>query len=175
MNSHSQRGNMPLRDMILTSLMAAIVFAFQLALAPLPNIEIVSFLFIMYTICFSPKQALIASYIFCLLEGLIFGFGIWWVMYLYVWQIMILVAWIFRKNDSIIIWAVISGSFGLFFGALCSVPYILTGGLAAGIAWWLSGLPFDIMHCIGNIVVMLVLYKPISAFFYIINSKTSLR
>ena len=55
------------------------------------------------------------------------------------------------------------------FGALCSLPYIVIGavdggimnGLYAGFTWWVAGIPFDIVHGIGNFVIMLVLYKPI--------------
>ena len=145
--------------------MAAMLFIVQICFAGLPNIELVSFLIIIFTINFSAKQVFFASYIFCVLEGLFYGFGLWWIMYLYVWQILILITSILKKIDSIIVWAVISGSFGLFFGALCSIPYLFIGGIGMAFAWWVSGLPFDILHCIGNFTVMLILYKPIRMFF----------
>ena len=53
------------------------------------------------------------------------------------------------------------GVFGLMFGALCAIPYAVAGGLAAGIAYWVSGIPFDLLHCGGNVVLALVLFRPL--------------
>ncbi|MDQ9757401.1 hypothetical protein RFZ45_00270, partial [Acinetobacter baumannii] len=64
-----------------------VLFVAQIALAVLPNIEIVSLLVIVYTLVFERKTIPII-YAFALLEGLVYGFGIWWIMYLYVWTIL---------------------------------------------------------------------------------------
>ncbi len=165
MSLHSQPIKFRLKDIIFTALIASIVFVTQIVMAALPNIEIVSFLFIIYAIHFPLKQSLTASYIFCLLEGLFFGFGIWWVMYLYVWQILIIISWSFRKMNFSVFWAVIAGIFGLFFGALCSIPYIVAGGFFAGFAWWVNGIFYDVIHAISNFLIMLALYRPMSNFF----------
>jgi energy-coupling factor transport system substrate-specific component len=57
---------------------------------------------------------------------------------------------------------VISGTFGLYFGALCAVPYLVTGGPAAGIAYWVSGIPFDLIHCASNLTLCLTLWKSLT-------------
>ena len=31
----------------------------------------------------------------------------------------------------------------------------------AAFVWWVAGIPWDFVHCAGNIVVMLVFYRPI--------------
>jgi energy-coupling factor transport system substrate-specific component len=105
--------------------------------------------------------------VFTLIEGVIFGFNLWWISYLYVWPLLVLITRIFRKNDTALTWAVISGVFGLFFGALCAIPYAfmgtdLTSGLNIAFSWWVAGIPWDIAHCIGNFVLTLLLYKPLS-------------
>ena len=28
-------------------------------------------------------------------------------------------------------------------------------------AWWVSGIPFDLLHCAGNFVIALVLFVPL--------------
>ena len=148
------------KDIVVTAVLAALLFSVQVGLSFLPNIELVSLLIIIYTLIFKEK-AFYAIYIFAFLEGAVYGFGVWWVMYLYVWTILYAVTYLFRRNRSVILWAVISGFFGLSFGALCAIPYFITGGIGAGIAWWVSGLLFDVVHGAGNFVVVLVLYKPI--------------
>ena len=79
---------------------------------------------------------------------------------------------IFRKKDSVIFWAVFSAAFGLMFGALGSLVYIFMGGFKTAFAWWISGIPMDIIHCIGNFVIMLVLYKPLRKVLDAVNGFT---
>ena len=38
---------------------------------------------------------------------------------------------------------------------------VMNGGIAAGVAWWVTGIPFDLLHGAGNFVVALLLYKPL--------------
>ena len=37
----------------------------------------------------------------------------------------------------------------------------LRNGLTVGFAKWVSGIPFDIPHGVGNFVIMMVLYHPV--------------
>lgn len=146
---------MKTRELVGNAFLAAILVIVQVAFSFLPNIEFVSLLIILYTLVFE-KRTVVIIYLFALLEGILYGFGVWWIMYLYVWTILYLLVRIFRKNNSLLLWAVLSGFFGLAFGMLCAVPYAVTGGIGAGIAWWISGIPFDILHGIGNFITVLI-------------------
>lgn len=148
------------KDIAVIGLGAAILFVTQAVMSPLPNIEPVSTLLIAFTLILE-KRTIPMIYVFALMEGIFYGFGIWWFYYLYVWTILYIIVRLFRKNQSILIWAVISGLFGLCFGFLCAVSYAIAGGIGAGAAWWISGIPFDIAHGIGNFVMTLVLLQPI--------------
>jgi len=145
-------------------LLAAILLIGQVGMAFLPNIEPVSTLIILYTLTYK-KYIFPAIYTFVLLEGAIYGFGIWWVSYLYVWSVLALIVLALQKIDSAILWAVISGAFGLSFGALTAIPYLISGGPGAAFAYWTNGIPYDILHCCGNFVLTLVLYRPLLRIF----------
>ena len=77
---------------------------------------------------------------------MLYGFGLWWVMYLYAWPLLALFTRVFFRMDSALFWAMFSGVFGLFFGLLCSVPYFFVGlaggGLSQGLvqmfSWWIA-------------------------------------
>ena len=140
--------------------LSSILLVTQLGMAFLPNIEPVSTLIIVYTLCYK-KRVFPIIYTFVLLEGMVFGFGIWWVSYLYIWTILALLVLSLQKMDSALLWAAFSGAFGLLFGALCAIPYFLSGGLFAAFAYWSAGIPYDILHGLGNFVLTLVLYKPL--------------
>ena len=157
------------RDIALIGMMIAILEVCKRAMDFLPNVELVTFWIIMFTL-FLGKKAVYGVLGFVLIEGLVFGFHVWWIMYLYLWPLLVLVTLLFRKNESGILWAVVSGIFGLVFGLAGSLPYIfigavdggISGGLYMAFSWWIAGIPWDLVHGIANFIVMLILYKPIS-------------
>lgn len=151
---------MKVKNLVILAFLSAIMLVLQVVMGFLPNIELVSLLVILYTLVLK-KKVFYTIYIFAILEGFFYGFGIWWIMYLYVWTILAIITLIFQKNLSPILWAVISGAFGLSYGFLCSLPYFLTLGVTGGMLYWIKGIPFDVTHCIGNIVLALILFKPL--------------
>jgi len=156
------------RDIAYVGLMVAVIEVSKAALSFLPNIELTSFWIILFTLCFGWRIMVIVP-VFILVEGMIYGVHLWWIMYLYVWPLLVLLTWIFRKKDQALFWAILSGAFGLSFGFLCSLVYLVIGigegGLQAGIGaqfgWWVAGIPYDLVHCLGNFTLMLLLYRPI--------------
>lgn len=149
-------------------MMVAVIEVCKVALSFLPNIELTTFWLILFTLFFGRKIVLVVP-VFILIEGSIYGFNTWWIMYLYTWPLLVLLTWVFRKQKSVWFWSILSGMYGLFFGLLCSILYVVIGavdggirsGLYAGFTWWVAGIPWDIVHCIGNFVLMLVLYHPV--------------
>lgn len=163
-----QSRQITIRDIALIGAMVAVIVVCKEALSFLPNIEPVSFWIILFTLFFGWRILFVVP-VFVLIEGCIYGMGLWWVMYLYVWPLLALLAFLNRKQTSVWFWSILSGIFGLLFGLMCAIPYFvigitdkgIRGGLYAGFTWWVAGIPWDIGHGIGNFVVMLVLYHPV--------------
>ena len=153
----------------MVGLMVAMIEALKLCMQALPNIELTSFLLILFTLHFG-RLTVYAVPVFILIEGAVYGFGLWWVMYLYAWPLLVFAAYLCRRADSAFFWAVFSGVFGLLFGLLCAVPYFFIGlagggftqGLTQFFAWWVAGIPFDLIHGVSNFILMLALYRPVS-------------
>lgn len=158
--SADRRSLLKIREMTVLALFAALMIALQVALASLPNIELVTLLVILAVVHFGFK-ALFAVGVFVLVEGLIYGVSIWWINYLYVWPLLTLLILPLRKQTSPILFSIVAGLYGLFFGTLCSIPYFITGGFAAGISYIIAGIPFDLAHCLGNVVSVLILFSPL--------------
>ncbi|MBP1755256.1 MAG: hypothetical protein H6Q59_1654 [Firmicutes bacterium] len=156
---------MKIRDIAIIGIMSAILVAVQVALGFLPNIELVSLLIIIFTLVFG-RKALFIIYVFVAVEGFLYGIGLWWINYLYVWTILFIIVTVFRKQRSPYFWAIISGFYGLVFGALCSIPNLFLSGIGSAVSYWLAGIPFDILHGVGNFVVVLLLFHPL---YYIMN------
>ncbi len=160
MNRQPKKGTMKAMYMVTMGFLSAILLIGQVGMAALPNIEPVTMLIIVYTLIYR-KQVFYIIYTFVILEGLIYGFGIWWFSYLYIWTILAVIVLLMKKNQSVLMWVVVAGAYGLAFGFLCAIPYFISGGWGAGIAYWMSGIPYDITHCIGNTVLTALLFKPV--------------
>ena len=158
------------KDVALVGMMVAVIELCKVVLMGIPNVELTTFWIIMFSLYFGNK-VFFAVPVFILLEGTLFGFGLWWVMYLYVWPLLAILARIMHKMETAVGWAILAGAFGLLYGLFCSIPYVVIGaadggilaGLQAGFAWFVSGIPFDIIHGISNFVLMLILYRPVKA------------
>ena len=149
---------------VLVPVLACLLLCSKEALAALPYVELISFLILLYTRHFG-WYTLPAIYIFVLLEGLLYGFGLWFLMYLYIWLILYLVIRLIGPLTSALAWAIILGIFGLLFGTLCSLPYFFTMGPGGAITWIVTGIPVDIGHGIGNFFITLLLWKSMNKAF----------
>ena len=148
------------RELVLFGALTAVVFVAQVLMGFLPNLELVTLLLLLYTVMFGRKVFFII-YVFVLLEGFFYGFGLWWINYLYVWSVQALITLIFRKQDSVVFWSILSGFYGITFGALCALPHFFMGGPSSAFAYWVPGVAYDIPHCIGNVLLCLLLYRPL--------------
>lgn len=142
------------------AMMGVLLTAGKEVMAFLPNFEMVTLLTVLFTLSFG-GAALGAVGVFLLLEGLLYGFGIWWVMYLYVWPLLWGLTMLFRRMDRAWQWALFAGGYGIIFGGLCSLVYLPAGGIKTVLAWTAAGLPFDLIHGGGNFFLMLLLYRPL--------------
>ncbi len=164
----NKKKRITVRDITLIGMMVAVIEVCKAVLSFLPNVELTSFWLILFTLFFGWKIVLVVP-VFILVEGMIYGVHLWWIMYLYVWPILVTLAWINRKREEPLFWAVLSGAFGLSFGFLCSFVYLVIGAFSGGIAygirqmfsWWVAGIPYDLVHSVGNFTLMLVLYRPV--------------
>ena len=141
-------------------MLGGLTFGAKFVMSGLPNIEPVSLLLMLFAVTFGVK-AVFPMGIYIALEILIYGIQLWNINYLYVWPILLTVALAMRKTESPLLWAVAAAVFGLLFGLLCAPVYLFSGGLAFAVNWWLSGIPFDLLHCVGNFVMVLLLFAPL--------------
>lgn len=170
MKTVSKNKKVDTRDIAFVGMAIAVIEVCKIALQAVPNVETTTFWIMMFTLVLGRKMLFVIP-AFILIEGCIYGFGLWWIMYLYAWPLLALIAWLIRKSDSALTFSIVSGFFGLFFGALCSIPYYFIGGFVMMFNWWVAGIPFDIMHGISNFVIMLLLYRPVRKVMDRVNSR----
>lgn len=155
-------------DIATIGMMVAIIEVCKVVLMGVPNVELTTFWIIMFSLYFGNK-VFWAIPVFILLEGTMFGFHVWWVMYLYMWPSLAVLARILKRIDSVMAFSILSSAYGFLFGFFCAIPYVVIGTAEGGImngfysafTWWVAGIPYDMIHGVGNFVLMFILYKPI--------------
>lgn len=158
---------MSVQKMTRIALLSAILYVSKLALDFLPNIELVSLFIILYALVFGTETLIIVT-VFNLLQIIQWGIGTWTISYLYVWPLLCLITLFLKKlmKEEFVLWSIVSGLFGLIFGSLFALLYLFFDP-AYALAYWISGLPWDVWHAVWNFVLMLVLGKPL----YMVLSK----
>ena len=139
------------------------MFCSKIIMEFLPNIHLLGMLTMTYTLVFR-KKALIPIYIYVLINGLYAGFSMWWIPYLYLWTILWAVTMALPKNmpkrAAGFVYPIVCGLHGLAFGTLYAPAQALMMGLSfkAMLIWIAAGLPWDVVHGVGNLVAGLLIF-----------------
>lgn len=154
------KAKLTLREIALFGILGALTFGTKVAMSFLPNIEPVSLLVMVYAVVFG-RKALYPIYVYVAMEILFYGIQLWNINYIYIWAILALAAWLLRKVEQPLAWALLGAVFGLLFGLLCAPVYVFTNGLGFAVSWWIAGIPYDALHCAGNFAMALILFAPL--------------
>ena len=163
------------KDIAVMAMMLAIVEAAKRLLDSVPNVEMVTLLFVVFALTYG-LRTLIVAVAFIAVEICYWGVHVWVIMYLYVWPLLILIAYKMGREHPPWAYAILTGFYGLFFGLLCSPVYLFMGGFNTAFSWWVAGIPYDILHGISNFILCIALFKPLmfaadKAFSFIRNAR----
>jgi hypothetical protein len=110
------------KNIVLTAMLAATLTSGKLALSFIPNVEIVTLLIVLYSAVFGKKISVTAVVIFCIVEGLLYGFSYWLITYFIYWDALALFAGILSaRTKSVVFFTVYAVVMTVFFGILSSV------------------------------------------------------
>ena len=155
-----------IREMCIFAVLGTLMFCSKILMEILPNIHLLGMFTMVYTVAYR-RKALIPIYIYVFLNGIYAGFSTWWVPYLYVWTILwaitMLIPKSIPKKVACFVYPLVCGLHGCVFGVLYAPAQAWMFGLnfEQTVAWIVSGLPFDLIHGVGNLV-MGVLILPLS-------------
>jgi len=153
---------MKIRDIVLAGILSAATTAGKLALSFVPNVEIVTLFFIVFTTTLGIKRSLMVAMVFVTTEILIYGFSTWVIGYYLIWPILVLIISALSKRvSSEYGYAATGALFGFFYGMFFAITESFFYGPAYGLAYWINGLTFDLIHGVSNFIIILLLYKPL--------------
>ena len=143
------------RETAVFGMLGAVMYASKIIMEFAPNIHLLGVFTIAFTIVYR-KKALYPIYVYVLLNGVLSGFGTWWIPYLYIWTILwgvvMLLPQKLPKKVKPLLYMVVCALHGFLYGVLYAPVQALLFGLSlkGTIAWIASGLPFDMIHGISN-------------------------
>lgn len=151
------------REIALFGMFGALMFLTKYLMQALPNIHLLALFIAAFTIVYRWK-ALIPLYVYVLIDGIVGGFVMWWLPYLYIWltlwgAVMLVSPMLERRHVSpkkqAAVYMLLCALHGLAFGAMYAPLQALAYGLSfrATVAWVVAGLWFDLMHGASNFFV----------------------
>ena len=137
-------------------MLGAVMFCSKIVMEVLPNVHLLGTFTMVFTVTYR-KKALIPIYVYVFINGLYAGFATWWVPYLYIWSVLWAITMLIPQNlpkkAACIIYPIVCALHGFAFGTLYAPAQALLFGLnfEQMIAWIISGLPWDVIHGVGNL------------------------
>ncbi|MCL2004456.1 MAG: hypothetical protein FWG72_10755 [Oscillospiraceae bacterium] len=144
------------RELTILSIFSALMFLSTALIKLIPNVHLLGLFLGVCTLKYRGR-ALIPLYVHIFLDGVLHGFSAAWLPYLYIWLPLWLSFMLIGKIDmtkkiQVPLCIILCGLHGLCFGAMYAPAQALMFGLnfEATMAWIIAGLPFDIIHAVGN-------------------------
>ena len=143
------------RRLATDGMLCAAAIVGRIVLNVLPNIQPVTALLILMAAYIGTWDAAVSSIVIVLVTNLYLGMGIWTVYQIITWCFIALVsAFLFRKKHNrfaVLGWSILSGFIYGAFISVMSCRTVYSGpSPSTYLAYWLTGLPFDIYHAVGN-------------------------
>ncbi len=144
------------RDLIILAMFAAMMVVSKKLMEIIPNVHLIGMFIVLMTAVYR-SVALIPLYVYVFIDGIMGGFALWWWPYLYVWTVLwamtMLIPQKLPEKVKNVLYVLVCALHGFAFGLLYMPGQMLLFGydLKLGVAWWLSGLPFDMIHGFSNL------------------------
>ena len=156
MRPHYRYKTLRIREITVFAMLGAVMFVSKVVMEGIPNVHLLGTFVVVFTLTYRAK-ALFPIYTYVFVNGLWEGFSPFgWLPEVYLWLILWGAVMLLPKNMpkaiAPIIYMLVSALHGLFFGVFYAPAYALFTGIGWDRVWlWiLAGLPFDLIHGLGN-------------------------
>ena len=163
MPSKSKNNKISVLDITVFGMFGALMYASKVLMEVLPNIHLIGVFIVTLTVVYRVR-ALYSIYVFVLLTGLIAGFSLWWIPYLYIWTVLWGMTMLIPKNipEKIkpVVYMVVCSLHGFLYGTLYAPAQALLFGLdfKGMLVWIVAGFPFDCIHGVSNLICGILIY-----------------
>ena len=149
-------------ELVLSVMFGALMYVSKLLMEFLPNIHLLGMFIMVFTLVFRYK-ALVSIYVYVFLVGVYMGFSPWWLYNLYTWAVLWAVTMVLPRRMprrvKLVVYPLVCALHGFAYGTLCAPTQALLFNLTleGTVAWIVSGIPFDAIHGVGNLLTGLLI------------------
>lgn len=137
------------KKITILGLLTAVAIVGRTALQGIPNVQPATFLIIATGIVYGWKMGSLLGVLIAFVTGLLTGIGSWTPFQMAAWGMVGLISgFVPRKFIPLTVWSFASA---FVYGFISSLSMLIFIPLNAFIPTYVSGLPFDLYHAIGNI------------------------
>lgn len=151
---------MKTKDLTRITILTSLVYVGRLIFQFIPNVQPMTTILFMINIVFGLKYGLLISLLSIFISNINLGMGIWTIPQILSYFVIMILTSVFYnryKSENILILATCCGLLGFIYGFLISFFQIPLIGLNIFVPYYLQGLPFDILHSIGNFIFWFIL------------------
>lgn len=136
-----------------TATLTAVCIASRQFLQFLPNIKPVTSIVCLTATLISLRSALLVATGTTILSSLLLGTGPYVIYQCLAWYTIAILYHLLHKTKlgrTMVVELIYMFLSGFLFGAIVSLERLHYGGLPVYLGYWVAGLPFDLLHAIGN-------------------------
>lgn len=150
---------MTTRRMTNIAMLSCLSFVGRIMFAFLPNFQPTTTIIIIITMYFGLSDGLLVATISMLMSNLYLGMGIWTMAQIVSYAFVVIgVHFLMKLKIRKSYFSVISLLLGLFYGFVISLVQAPFFGWNIFIPYYVSGIPYDISHAVGNYLFFIILH-----------------
>lgn len=137
----------------LLAMLTAVTHVSRLAFQFLPNVQPVTAILLILTLTMSTKDALIVAVLSIVLSNITLGMGVWTFAQILSFAVVVICTVSLKPIQHrvpLILHIVFAGAMGYLYGFIISLVQAPFFGIQNFWVYYMSGLPFDTMHALGN-------------------------
>jgi|TARA_B110000467_G_scaffold23750_1_gene21234 energy-coupling factor transport system substrate-specific component len=153
---------------LIFTILVVLAISGRLLLNPIPNVQPVTFLIIMIGIYFGISYSIAFAAIVTMSSNVMLEHGLWSNYQIFAWALIGVLAALFRtqfiqdEKLNITRLAIFAGFSGFLFDWIVSLSILHSVDTSFFLIYLLNGLPFDLLHAAGNIVLVAWFANPLS-------------
>lgn len=155
-----QLKNHKLITLTIAGLLTAICIIGQIVCSSLPNIQPTTTILMLTSIFISPVTSIEISCAVILINGIMFGFGIWIPFQIIGYVVCIMMIYWLNKRITFIKAMTVTAISAFVYGFITNLSMLFFIDTMQLIPCCIAAIPFDAYHCIGNIVFVSIFYYP---------------
>lgn len=135
----------------------------------IPNVQPMTSIIIITAILLGRYNGALVAVLSIILSNMYLGFGPWLLPQIISFGLIAIISGSFRRFQNKNYFIYILAFLGLFSGYLHGLIMSFFDYIVYGQFWayYLTGIPFDTYHAVGNLVISLLIYQPIKKMFYL--------